>query len=204
MGVFEYWPYVNFHELNLSWILKELKDLEDIVGSQIVDVVARAGVAANTQAISDLTTVVNNNAITAHNEAQAAANTASTASTTATNAANTANAASTTATNTANALLVSRKVIISIGDMGNLSANDHGYLPVSFTVPDGYKTTGLYSVVLGHPGNANVIGVSASFQRGATGAGTAYLNYYAHSAVSQVNSDFTLYIDCVPSTFNID
>lgn len=83
MGVFEHFPYVNFHELNLSWIVNKLKELEDIIGTQIVDIVARAGVAANTQAINDLTTVVNNNAITAHNEAQAAANAASTAQTTA-------------------------------------------------------------------------------------------------------------------------
>ena len=83
MGVFEHFPYVNFHELNLSWIVNKLKDLEDIIGSQIVDVVARAGVAANTQAINDLTTVVNNNAITAHNEAQAAANDAAAAQSTA-------------------------------------------------------------------------------------------------------------------------
>ena len=28
MGLFENFPYANFHELNLDWILHELKELE--------------------------------------------------------------------------------------------------------------------------------------------------------------------------------
>ena len=97
MGVFEHFPYVNFHELNLSWIINKLKELEDVIGSQIVDIVARAGVAANAQAIqdldtelsgveSDLTTLGNTvtaNATTAHNESQAALNAANAAQATA-------------------------------------------------------------------------------------------------------------------------
>lgn len=79
MGVFEHFPYVNFHQLNFDWMVRKIKELEDIVGTQIVDIVARAGVAANTQAINDLTATVNANAITAHNEAQAASNAASVA-----------------------------------------------------------------------------------------------------------------------------
>ena len=95
MGVFEHFPYVNYHELNLSWILRKLKELEDVIGTQIVDLVARAGVAENAQAISDLTETVETNATTAHNEAAAAQSTAN-------SAANAASAAQTSA-NTANA-----------------------------------------------------------------------------------------------------
>lgn len=98
MGVFEHFPYVNFHELNLSWIINKLKELEDVIGSQIVDIVARAGVAANAQAISDLTTTVNDNAVTAHNEASAAQTTADNAQTSANTAQSTANTAQSTAT----------------------------------------------------------------------------------------------------------
>lgn len=29
MGLYEHWPYANFHELNLDWILKEMKDVMD-------------------------------------------------------------------------------------------------------------------------------------------------------------------------------
>lgn len=97
MGVFEHFPYVNYHELNLSWILRKLKELENVIGSQIVDIVARAGVAENAQAIADLTDTVEENATTAHNEAAAASQAAAVADTKATNAASAASAAQTTA-----------------------------------------------------------------------------------------------------------
>ena len=29
MGIFEHFPYVNFHELNADWIIKKLKEVED-------------------------------------------------------------------------------------------------------------------------------------------------------------------------------
>ena len=31
MGLFDQWPYTNFHELNLGWILKKIQDLETLV-----------------------------------------------------------------------------------------------------------------------------------------------------------------------------
>lgn len=33
MGLFEQFPYANFHELNLDWILKKIKELDEKVGS---------------------------------------------------------------------------------------------------------------------------------------------------------------------------
>lgn len=93
MGVFEHFPYTNFHELNLSWILAKLKELEDVIGNQIVDIVARAGVAANAEAISDLSDRVDGVETTA----TGAAATAQSASTTAQSAVTTANAANTAA-----------------------------------------------------------------------------------------------------------
>lgn len=33
MGLFEHFPYTNFHELNLDWIIKEIKDLNEKVDS---------------------------------------------------------------------------------------------------------------------------------------------------------------------------
>lgn len=98
MGVFEHFPYVNFHELNLSWIVNKIKELEDVIATQIVDVVARAGVAANTQAIQNLSNTVTANATTAHNEAMAAQNAAIVADGKAVAAQNDATAAGTTAT----------------------------------------------------------------------------------------------------------
>lgn len=29
MGVFEKFPYTNFHELNANWILKKIKEMEE-------------------------------------------------------------------------------------------------------------------------------------------------------------------------------
>ena len=33
MGLFEQFPYANFHELNLDWILKKIKELDEKVDS---------------------------------------------------------------------------------------------------------------------------------------------------------------------------
>ena len=76
MGVFEHFPYTNYHELNFSWILRKLKELEEVIGTQIVDLVARAGVAANAQSIHDLSDTVDANAVIAHNETVTAQTTA--------------------------------------------------------------------------------------------------------------------------------
>ena len=121
MGVFEQFPYVNFHELNLSWIVNKLKELEDVIGTQIVDIVARAGVAANAQAIQDLSDTVDANAITAHNETVAAQNTANAAASAASvadgkavAAQNTANTADNTA-NTVASRFITRVVTVIAG-----------------------------------------------------------------------------------------
>lgn len=103
MGVFEHFPYVNFHQLNLDWIIAELNELKDVIDTHVVDLVARAGVAQNAQDIANLTTTVANNKTLAHNEALAASNAAGNAQTTANNAQATATAAQTTATNASNA-----------------------------------------------------------------------------------------------------
>ena len=60
MGVFEHFPYTNFHQLNLDWIIRELEELKDVIGTQVVDIVARAGVAQNAEDIQNLTTTVTN------------------------------------------------------------------------------------------------------------------------------------------------
>ena len=76
MGVFEQFPYVNFHELNLDWVLDKIKELQNVIETHIIDPVARAMATQNAQDISDLTTTVANNKTTAHNESQAAYNNA--------------------------------------------------------------------------------------------------------------------------------
>lgn len=50
MGVFENLPYTNFHELNLEWIVKKLKDLEAVVYG--VDAVAPEAITVTNGPVS--------------------------------------------------------------------------------------------------------------------------------------------------------
>ena len=31
MGLYDHWPYTNFHELNLSWLLRRMEELANVV-----------------------------------------------------------------------------------------------------------------------------------------------------------------------------
>lgn len=175
MGVFEHFPYVNYHELNLSWILRKLKELEDVIGTQIVDLVARAGVAENAQAIADLTDTVEENATTAHNEATAAAQAAATADGKAVSAQTTANAAQ-SAANTANTNITKIKNITQLAAQLNVPTtetivncnwSEYNYLTIetiyfnnitnSIVVPVTYfsQTNATTRVIMYNPRDAN-------------------------------------------------
>lgn len=39
MGVFEQFPYTNFHELNLDWIIAELKKLDKKVNEDLQEII---------------------------------------------------------------------------------------------------------------------------------------------------------------------
>lgn len=39
MGVFEHYPYTNFHELNLDWIIKLVKELNSKVNDQLAEII---------------------------------------------------------------------------------------------------------------------------------------------------------------------
>ena len=36
MGLFDNWPYTNFHELNLTWLLRRMEDLSNIVENFVI------------------------------------------------------------------------------------------------------------------------------------------------------------------------
>lgn len=40
MGLFEHWPYTNFHELNLNWIIEQIKPLKDSIAQAIASAAA--------------------------------------------------------------------------------------------------------------------------------------------------------------------
>lgn len=92
MGVFENFPYTNFHELNFDWILNKIRELENIIETHIIDPVARALATQNAQDISNLTTTVTNLSNTVSSNKTLAHNEATAAQTTADNALATANA----------------------------------------------------------------------------------------------------------------
>lgn len=92
------------------------------------------------------------------------------------------------------------------GNAGAISAGAHGYISVPYTVPSGYKTTGLFGLSIGHPGAAGNAGfqVSGSLGTGLTGEQTAYVSYIApYGALSASNSDFAMYIHCVPTSWTL-
>ena len=53
MGLFEQFPYANFHELNLDWILKKIKELDEKVDS-IEDRILKEANAYTDQQIAEL------------------------------------------------------------------------------------------------------------------------------------------------------
>ena len=56
-GLFENLPYTNYHDLNLEWLLKTVKKLDDLYDDLDIDGILndiRAAIAGNTQAIESL------------------------------------------------------------------------------------------------------------------------------------------------------
>ena len=164
MGVFEHFPYVNFHELNLSWIVNKLKEIEDIINTNIVDPVARAGVAANTQAINNLSTTVTHNATTAHNEASAAQSTADAAALAAGNAQTAATNAGNTATAASNAVTTLTTQV----NNQRLHNADHTYTNLTLNA-QGYVSLGTFESDFNLPAGSYIV---SFFIRGWTGSNT--------------------------------
>ncbi len=99
MGLFEHFPYTNFHDLNLDKILERTKEAEIAVKASAADA---AQAAADAAAIHGEATQALNTANAASAAAANAVNTANAANTAAGNAVNTANAANTAAGNAVN------------------------------------------------------------------------------------------------------
>lgn len=63
MGAFEQFPYTNFHELNLDWIIKQVKQFQnslDNISGQITDIVQEylASVEMNAMYVADTETII--------------------------------------------------------------------------------------------------------------------------------------------------
>ena len=110
MGLFEQFPYSNFHEMNLNKILERTLAAEEAVAASEAAVLEAA---ADMAAASAAATNAVNTANAASSAATNAVNTANTANNNATNAVNTANTASNTATSAANAASASAAAAVS-------------------------------------------------------------------------------------------
>lgn len=63
MGVFEQFPYTNFHELNLDWIIKQVKQFQislDNINGKITEIVKEylASVEMNAMYVADTETII--------------------------------------------------------------------------------------------------------------------------------------------------
>lgn len=53
MGLFEHWPYVNFHDMNLDWVIKKIKNVETAEANSQASAEASADSAAASQLSAD-------------------------------------------------------------------------------------------------------------------------------------------------------
>lgn len=63
MGAFEQFPYTNFHELNLDWIIKKVKQFQnsiDNINGQITEIVQEylSSVEMNAMYVADTETII--------------------------------------------------------------------------------------------------------------------------------------------------
>lgn len=98
-----------------------------------------------------------------------------------------------------------RKIVITgtikIASSGTLAAGANGYGSYAYTVPAGYKTTGIITVVKGHPGTCYAA-ITSGGSYGLTGAQTGYYTYYNPKAVDASYTDFVVNIECTNTTGN--
>lgn len=92
---------------------------------------------------------------------------------------------------------VSKYIITS----GTLDAGSTGYTDVSVTIPSGYKTLGIASIVINHPGSSNGLQVSGGVGIEQTGTITTYVNYHSPKTVQASATDFNLVVLCIKSDY---
>ena len=131
MGIFEHFPYTNFHNLNLDKILERTHEAEAAAAASAEDAAQAAADAAQaavdaTQALNTATQALNtaNAANTAAGNAVSTANAANTAADNAVSTANAANIAAGNAVNAANSALAAIPTIIPINCSGTSAVMD--------------------------------------------------------------------------------
>jgi hypothetical protein len=95
----------------------------------------------------------------------------------------------------AKTLLVS--VTSNVVDLGALSAGTSGIGQYTFTVPDGYKTTGITQLFKHHPAGGSGYSVIAAVAADRTGTITENFTYMAVTSVPNGSADFKVIVQCI-------
>lgn len=95
----------------------------------------------------------------------------------------------------AKTLLVS--VTSNVVDLGALSAGTSGIGQYTFTVPDGYKTTGITQLFKHHPAGGSGYSVIAAVAADRTGTITENFTYMAVTSVPNGSADFKITVQCI-------
>lgn len=82
-----------------------------------------------------------------------------------------------------------------------LAAGAYGCYTGSITVPNGYKTTGIHSISIGHPGVGGGLSLMTGIGRGLSGTLTIYVGYYTPRAIVGSNTDFELTLECIKDEY---
>lgn len=82
-------------------------------------------------------------------------------------------------------------------DTGGIAQGGTGMAQVPITIPTGYKTTGIMSMSLVHPGVAFGLVLTCGIGKDLSGTQTIYVSYYSPKAVTGSNTDVTFYVECV-------
>ena len=122
MGLFDNFPWVNTHELNLNWIIQKMKEW----GKESAENVSAAKTAAENAATlaGNAATLAGNAATAAENAATSAGNAATSAGNAATSAGNAATSAENAATSAENAAQTAERFLSDFGYIRNSTTND--------------------------------------------------------------------------------
>ena len=85
-----------------------------------------------------------------------------------------------------------------------LSAGANGYVSANVTIPTGYKSIGIMSISLGHPGGAGGMVLTAGIGMNLTGTQTIYISYYTPNAISNgAHTDYSIIVMCIKSSSSL-
>ena len=100
-----------------------------------------------------------------------------------------------------NVTLLNAFKVVRVDDrIGAMSAGSSGFRTLSATIPSGYKTTGITTIVYTHPGTSGFV-TMLSIGAERTGTISIYVPYYCYKATGLNDSDYQVCILTIKSEF---